>query len=108
MPLAAAVLYRKNDVSFFTLLSDILPILSCDVPFLADVICRITAHMRGMLQDGAVLTVPSAPGPAPLKGTNPAAADATRQKLLCLTNIGGPAGLPQVSWRRLGDRGGGY
>ena len=80
---------------------------SCIGPFLADVIRRITAHMRGMLRDGAVLTVPSAPGPAPLKGTTPASTDATRQKLLCLTNIGGPAGLPQVGWGRLGDGGDG-
>ena len=57
---------------------------------------KISAHLEGLLGADGVLTLPTAPGPAPLLNTPPAELDLFRSRLLSLTCIAGLGGLPQV------------
>jgi amidase len=50
-----------------------------------------------MLGPSGFMTLPSAPGPAPLKGLQGAELEDFRVKALSLTSIAGLCGLPQVS-----------
>ncbi|GAQ80687.1 aspartyl/glutamyl-tRNA amidotransferase subunit A [Klebsormidium nitens] len=58
---------------------------------------RFSDHMRTLLADGAVLMVPSAPGIAPLKKAHAEELEAYRSRILQLSVIAGPSGLPQVN-----------
>lgn len=57
---------------------------------------HISAHLEGLLGADGVLSLPTAPGPAPLLNTPPAELDLFRSRLLSLTCIAGLGGLPQV------------
>ncbi len=55
---------------------------------------QIQQRMNALLEDDALLLVPTAPGPAPLLGE---AAEHYRAKVMQLTCIAGLAGLPQIT-----------
>lgn len=59
---------------------------------------RFSDHVRSLVADGAVLAVPSAPGIAPLKKAPAEEVESYRNRILQLSVIAGPAGLPQVSF----------
>ncbi|NNG03566.1 MAG: amidase [Inquilinus sp.] len=58
---------------------------------------QVAGRMRALLADGAVLVLPSAPGPAPLKALAQAAITDYRNRALGILCVAGLAGLPQVS-----------
>lgn len=58
---------------------------------------RIRAHLVQLLAGGAVLALPSAPGPAPLIGLPGPQLDDWRARVMSLTCIAGLGALPQVS-----------
>ena len=60
---------------------------------------RIEIHqqMDKLLQNGAVLCIPSAPGIAPLRNTPPAELEGFRARAISLLSAAGLCGLPQVS-----------
>lgn len=58
---------------------------------------EIRSKLHGILNAQTVLCVPSAAGPAPLKGTNPDALEGFRNRTLNICCIAGLSGLPQVS-----------
>lgn len=63
---------------------------------------KFEARMRTFVSLGDVLVLPTAPEPAPLRASSPAAIDQVRSRTLALTAPAGIAGLPQVSipaWR---------
>lgn len=60
---------------------------------------EITRHMDELLQDRAVLVLPTVPGIAPLLNTPPAQLDEFRSRAMSLLCIAGLARLPQVSLR---------
>jgi len=55
------------------------------------------ARMRTFVALGDVLVLPSAPGPAPLRGAMPAEIDQVRSRTLAMTAPASISGLPQVS-----------
>ncbi len=57
----------------------------------------IRAYLLELLQDDAVICLPTAPGPAPLKDTPETALDEVRHRTLMLTCIAGLGGLPQIT-----------
>ena len=57
----------------------------------------VRERLDELLDGNRVLCLPTAPGPAPLKGEAPDVVEDTRKRVLCLTSIAGLAGLPQVS-----------
>ena len=63
--------------------------------------------MDALLGADGVLALPTAPGPAPVRGMTGEALDAFRWNTLSLTVIAGMGGLPQVRWGRRGSAGGG-
>ena len=54
-------------------------------------------RMAEVLTPGTVVVLPSAPGPAPLKGLMQSEMSDVRLRITALTCIAGGAGLPQVS-----------
>ncbi|MDF1737149.1 MAG: amidase [Minwuia sp.] len=54
-------------------------------------------RLNHLLDDGTVLVLPTAPGPAPVMNWDPALLDAFRYRIIALTCLAGHAGLPQVS-----------
>jgi len=58
---------------------------------------RLRQHIDGLLADGSVLCLPTAPGIAPLCATPEADMDAERQRILSLTCLSGLSGCPQIS-----------
>lgn len=58
---------------------------------------EIRSKVRGLLDSQTVLCVPSAAGPAPLKGTHPDALEGFRNRTLNICCIAGLSGLPQIS-----------
>eukprot|EP00877_Chromochloris_zofingiensis_P010601 jgi/Chrzof1/5795/Cz16g16050.t1 len=58
---------------------------------------RISHHLRHLLGDDGILTLPTAPGPAPRLNSSDADLDGWRRQLMPLTCAAGLAGLPQVS-----------
>ncbi|MDE1990989.1 MAG: amidase [Rhizobiaceae bacterium] len=64
----------------------------------ADVARReIAQAMDAALADGVVMIIPTAPGPAPRKGSSREEFEAYRQEALGILSISGHAGLPQIS-----------
>lgn len=57
----------------------------------------IRAHLLELLQDDAVICLPTAPGLAPLKDTPEDELDEVRHRTLTLTCIAGLGGLPQIT-----------
>jgi amidase len=57
----------------------------------------VRARMAELLADGAILCIPTAATPAPLRDAPDAEFDRVRQRTLPLTCIAGLAGLPQIS-----------
>ncbi|WP_445680848.1 amidase [Radicibacter daui] len=57
----------------------------------------IRGYLERLLSGGAVLCFPTAPGPAPLRGGDPAALDRYRANALALLCPAGLGGLPQIS-----------
>lgn len=57
----------------------------------------ITAHMLTLLGEDGILSLPTAPGPAPLLLSDAATLEDWRKRMISLTCIAGLAGLPQVS-----------
>eukprot|EP00240_Pyramimonas_obovata_P001111 CAMPEP_0118936490 /NCGR_PEP_ID=MMETSP1169-20130426/19181_1 /TAXON_ID=36882 /ORGANISM="Pyramimonas obovata, Strain CCMP722" /LENGTH=433 /DNA_ID=CAMNT_0006879777 /DNA_START=199 /DNA_END=1500 /DNA_ORIENTATION=- len=57
----------------------------------------ITKHLDELLSDGAVLMVPTTPGPGPIHNMPPKDLDDFRTRALTLTCISGLARLPQVN-----------
>jgi amidase len=57
----------------------------------------ISARMDTLLEPGAILCMPTAATPAPLRDADEATFDRVRQRTLMLTCIAGLAGLPQIS-----------
>lgn len=57
----------------------------------------VRARMNALLADGAILCVPSAPGPAPFRGSPLADVEVFRARALSILSIAGLAGLPQAS-----------
>jgi amidase len=55
------------------------------------------ARLRPLLAGGAVLVYPTSPAPAPLLTSTPAEQNAVREATICVTAIGGFAGLPEVT-----------
>ena len=72
-------------------------ITEAQVAAAAEVRGAATTRMQTLLQDGAVLIMPTTPGAAPFKRTPPAELDAYRLAMLRLTCIAGMARLPQIS-----------
>ena len=68
-----------------------------DVAVANDARTRLRRHIDGLLADGSVLCLPTAPGIAPLCATPEADMDAERQRILSLTCLSGLSGCPQVS-----------
>lgn len=62
---------------------------------------RISHHLRHLLGDDGILTLPTAPGPAPRLNSSDADLDGWRRQLMPLTCAAGLAGLPQVIGFRL-------
>lgn len=58
---------------------------------------RIRSSLVSLLNDGTVLVLPTAPGPAPVVNWDAALLDAFRYRVIALTCLSGHAGLPQVS-----------
>lgn len=58
---------------------------------------RIRGTMDQLLKDGALLVMPTAPGPAPLLNLPPEQLEQTRASTLQMCCIAGLAGLPQVT-----------
>ncbi len=58
---------------------------------------RFAARMDDLLQDGAILCLPTAPGIAPRLATPAAELEVFRARAISLLAIAGLAGLPQVS-----------
>ena len=58
---------------------------------------EITRRMDDLLRDGAVLALPSAPGPALPRNSPPEVVDGLRARALPMLCIAGLARLPQVS-----------
>jgi len=58
---------------------------------------RFAAHVAGIVQDGAVLCLPTAPGIAPLKTATLGELDEFRARALALLSVAGLARLPQVN-----------
>ena len=58
---------------------------------------KIVARMNALLGEGAMLLLPSAPGPAPLKALAQAAITDYRNRALGILCVAGMAGLPQIS-----------
>ena len=54
-------------------------------------------RLTDLLGDGAMLVLPTAPGPAPVMNWDPVLLDAFRYRIIALTCLAGHAGLPQVS-----------
>jgi amidase len=65
----------------------------------------ISRRMRNMLGEDTVLLIPTAPGPAPLRGTLGQDMEEWRTRTMQLTCIAGLAGLPQVSLPVIGPDG---
>lgn len=57
----------------------------------------VRTHLGGLLAGGAVLCFPTAPGPAPLRGGDPALLDRYRANALALLCPAGLGGMPQIS-----------
>ena len=57
----------------------------------------IVKHVDQLLGSDAVMTLPTAPGPAPKLKTPPPELEGFRNQLITLTSIASLAGLPQVS-----------
>jgi amidase len=57
----------------------------------------IRARMDALLTPGAILCMPTAATPAPLRDADETTFDRVRQRTLMLTCIAGLAGLPQIS-----------
>jgi amidase len=57
----------------------------------------VRTHLGRLLAGGAVLCFPTAPGPAPLRGGDPATLDSYRANALALLCPSGLGGLPQIS-----------
>lgn len=55
------------------------------------------ARLRHLLQDGAILCLPTTPCPAPVRGQAISALDVVRDRITCLAAHGGLTGVPQVS-----------
>ncbi|MEE9274677.1 MAG: amidase [bacterium] len=55
------------------------------------------ARINGVLEGGAVMVMPTAPGIAPLLGLSPSQSADFRDRLLKLSAIGGLAGVPQIN-----------
>ncbi len=55
------------------------------------------ARLTHLLQDGAILCLPTTPSPAPVKGQAIPALDVVRDRITCLAAHGGLTGVPQVS-----------
>lgn len=58
---------------------------------------RLVEQLHGLLGDNGCLILPTAPGPAPLAGSDPASLDTFRYRVIALTSLAGHAGLPQVT-----------
>lgn len=58
---------------------------------------RVRDYIQNVLEDGAILCLPSGPGPAPKAGLPSEAYDQTRQKGLLLVCAASIAGTPQIS-----------
>ncbi len=58
---------------------------------------EITLHMARLLEGGAVLVLPAAPGIAPLRNSPPKELDGLRSRALPILSISGLARLPQIS-----------
>lgn len=58
---------------------------------------KIRARLTGLLSDGAVIVLPTAPDIAPLRGSSPATLQAFRLRAVELLCPAGHAGLPQIS-----------
>lgn len=57
----------------------------------------LAQELAGLLEGGAVLCLPTAPGIAPLLNTPPAELDSFRSRALSLLCLAGLAGLPQIN-----------
>jgi amidase len=55
------------------------------------------ARLTHLLEDGAIICLPTTPFPAPAKGQAISALDIVRDRITCLTAHGGLTGVPQVS-----------
>lgn len=58
---------------------------------------EIRTRMAGIVTDGAILVLPTSPGPAPLRATDTGALDDFRARALHLLCPSGLAGYPQIS-----------
>ncbi len=58
---------------------------------------KISEHLVALLRDDAVLALPTAPGPAPLRDASDAELDKVRNQTQALTCIAGLGGLPQIN-----------
>ena len=63
----------------------------------SDVRDTVRARMNDLLKDGALLVLPTSPGPAPLRETDNAGLDDFRTRALHLLCAAGLAGCPQLS-----------
>ncbi len=57
----------------------------------------VAEHLATLLRDDAVLALPTAPGPAPLRDASDAELDRVRNQTQALTCIAGLGGLPQIN-----------
>lgn len=57
----------------------------------------LTERLRGLLGNDGCLVIPTVPGPAPLRGGDPAQLERNRSGAMMLSCIAGLAGLPQVT-----------
>ncbi|MEK4330478.1 amidase family protein [Paenibacillus sp. FSL R7-0312] len=58
---------------------------------------EFTERLRGLLGNDGCLVIPTVPGPAPLRGGDPAQLELNRSGAMMLSCIAGLAGLPQVT-----------
>lgn len=58
---------------------------------------ELTERLRGLLGNDGCLVIPTVPGPAPLRGGDPAQLELNRSGAMMLSCIAGLAGLPQVT-----------
>lgn len=56
-----------------------------------------TEQIIGLLGEGAIMALPTAPCIAPLRGLEPASLAETRKRILMFTGVASLAGLPQIS-----------